>query len=205
MRPTDTSRSWAYSDIAAMPHRRPATTMARTGSRARARGRCKMCGHMVDQHEHDDDHARGPSDAPLVIVYADFTCPFCAVAHERLSELGVRRVFRHLALRAKHPRAVAVAQAAEAAALQGAFWAFHDAVYADQGRLEDPHLWALVERLGLDVDRFESDRRSDAVGQRVHRQTQEAVLAGAMTTPTFFRAGKPDQAFYNDVVRTREA
>jgi protein-disulfide isomerase len=160
---------------------------------------------MVDQFEHDDDHARGPADAPLVIVYADFTCPFCAVAHERLSGRHVRRVFRHLALKAKHPRAVPVARAAEAAALQGAFWAFHDAVYADQSRIEDPHLWALVQRLGLDLDRFEADRRSDAVAERVRRQTQEAVLAGAMTTPTFFREGRPDQGLYNDVVRQREA
>lgn len=140
-----------------------------------------------------------------MIVYADFTCPFCAVAHERLSRREVRRVFRHLALKAKHPRAVATARAAEAAALQGAFWPFHDALYADQGRLEDPHLWALADRLGLDVDRFEADRRSEAVGERVRRDTQEAVLAGAMTTPAFFRDGRPDQDLYNDLVRIREA
>ncbi|MFN8202576.1 MAG: DsbA family protein [Solirubrobacteraceae bacterium] len=158
----------------------------------------------MDERVRDDDHVRGPSDAPLVIVYADFTCPFCAVAHERLSQRRVRRVFRHLALKAKHPRAVLVAHAAEAAGRQGAFWPFHDALYADQGRLEDPHLWALVERLGLDLDRFEVDRRSEAVAARVQRDTREAVLAGAMTTPTFFRSGRPDMALYNDVVRQRE-
>ncbi|HEU4658972.1 MAG TPA: DsbA family protein [Capillimicrobium sp.] len=151
-----------------------------------------------------DDHVRGPADGELVVVYADFTCPFCAVAHERLSERpGVRRVFRHLALKTKHPRAVAVARAAEAAALQGAFWAFHDAVYADQGRVEDPHLWALAERLGLDVARFDADRRSATVAERVQRDTQEAVLAGAMRTPTFFRDGAPDTDLYNDLVRTK--
>src|SRR3954464_9012459 len=107
----------------------------------------------------DGDHVRG--DGPLVVVYADFTCPRCAVAHARLQALPVRRVFRHLALKAKHPRAIPVARAAEAAALQDAFWPFHDALYADQGRQDDPHLWALADRLGLDVDRFERDRRSD--------------------------------------------
>src|SRR4051812_16036219 len=54
----------------------------------------------------DDDHVRG--EGPLVIVYADFTCPRCAVLHARLESAPVRRVFRHLALRAKHPRAVPV-------------------------------------------------------------------------------------------------
>jgi protein-disulfide isomerase len=154
-----------------------------------------------------DDHVRG-STGDVVLVYADFTCPYCALAHARLTDLErrtpIRRVFRHLALRAKHPRAEALAAAAEAAARQDAFWAFHDAVYADQGRIDDPHLWALVERLGLDLDRFERDRRDPAVVAHVQAQTKEAVLAGAMTTPTFFREGRPDQALYNDLVRTRE-
>jgi protein-disulfide isomerase len=136
----------------------------------------------------DDDHVRGPGDAPLLVVYADFTCPRCAVAHERLRDAPVRRVFRHLALKAKHPRAVALGRAAEAAARQDAFWAFHDALYADQGRQDDPHLWALVRRLGLDLERFEADRRDDAVAERVERDTREAVRAGAMHTPTFFLA-----------------
>ena len=148
-----------------------------------------------------DDHVRGPIDAELVVVYADFTCPYCAVAHLRLSAMPVRRVFRHLALKAKHPRAVALGRAAEAAALQDAFWPFHDALYADQGRQEDPHLWALAEALGLDVERFERDRRSDVVAERVARDTRVAVLAGAMTTPTFFRHGRPDEGLYHRVVR----
>ena len=96
-----------------------------------------------------------------------------------------------MALTAKHPRAVALACAAEAAARQDAFWAFHDAVYADQGRIDDPHLWALAQRLGLDLDLFEADRRDPAVLAHVQAQTKEAVLAGAMTTPTFFRDGRP--------------
>ena len=134
----------------------------------------------------DDDHVRGPEDAPLVVMYADFTCPRCAVVHAQLLERPVRRVFRHMALKAKHPRAVALARAAEAAGRQGAFWPFHDALYADQGRQDDPHLWALVERLGLDLDRFEADRRADDVAERVERDTREAVRAGAMHTPTLF-------------------
>ena len=75
----------------------------------------------------------------------------------------MRVCFRHFPVRSSHPRAWPAACAAEAAALQGAFWAMHDALFADQGRLEDPHLWARAEPLGLDVERFDADRRSDAV------------------------------------------
>ena len=95
-------------------------------------------------------------------------------------------VFRHFALKAKHERAVALAQAAEAAARQGAFWAFHDALYADQGRLDDPHLWARCEALGLDLERFQADRRDPAIAERVRRDVRDALRAGATTTPTLF-------------------
>jgi protein-disulfide isomerase len=120
-------------------------------------------------------------------MYADFTCPRCAVAQARLRSEEARVVFRHMALRAKHPRAVALARAAEAAAAQGAFWPFHDALYADQGRIDDPHLWARVRDLGLDLDRFEEDRRGEPAAERVRRDTRDALRAGATTTPTILR------------------
>lgn len=120
-------------------------------------------------------------------MLADFTCPRCAVAAFRLRDEGARVTFRHLALKAKHPRAVALAAAAEAAGLQDAFWPFHDLLFADQGRQDDPHLWARCETLGLDVQRFEADRRSEPVLAVVAAQTKQAVRDGAMTTPTLLR------------------
>ena len=136
----------------------------------------------------DDDHVRGEGE--LAYFYGDFACPFCAVAHERISASPpTRRVFRHFALKAKHPRAVPLALAAEAAALQGAFWEFHDSLYADQGRLDDPHLWERAEQLGLDVARFDADRRSPAVAERVARDVREAMRAGIVTTPTVVVGG----------------
>lgn len=136
----------------------------------------------------EDDHVRGEGE--LVVVYGDFACPHCAVAHARLSERhGVRRVFRHFALRSRHPRALALAHAAEAAALQGAFWPFHDSLYADQGRLDDPHLWQRARALGLDLERFDADRRSDVVAARVARDVREGMRAGVVATPTVFIGG----------------
>jgi protein-disulfide isomerase len=140
---------------------------------------------------HDEDHVRGDSSAPLVLFYADFTCPRCALAHERLTQAGVHIAFRHMALRAKHERAVSVACAAEAAAAQGAFWAFADALYADQGRQDDPHLWERARDLGLDVGRFDEDRRDPATAARVQRDTRAALAAGATTTPTLFVGDDP--------------
>ena len=132
-----------------------------------------------------DDHVRGEGE--LVVMYADFSCPKCAVEAIRLRAEPVRLAFRHFALKARHPRAVALAHAAEAAALQGAFWPFHDALFEDQGRLDDPHLWARCERLGLDVGRFDADRRSAEVAERVRRDVREGMRAGVTTTPSLLR------------------
>jgi protein-disulfide isomerase len=147
----------------------------------------------------DDDHVRGAPDAPLVIEYADFECHFCAVAHVRLAPLPIRRVFRHFPVRSKHPRAWACACATEAAARQGRFWELHDSLYADQGRLEDPHLWQRARELGLDLDQFQADRHSQEVATRVRRDFESGIRAGVATTPTLFidnepHAGIPDQA-----------
>ena len=141
------------------------------------------------------DHVRGVG--ALVVEYGDYECPYCARTDLLLAELPVRRVFRHFPVVSKHPRARVLAAAAEAAALQDAFWAFHDSLYADQGRLDDPHLWRRVRELGLDLDRFEADRRGEGVAERVERDFRSAIRAGVVTTPTLFvdgvaHAGVPD-------------
>jgi protein-disulfide isomerase len=133
-----------------------------------------------------EDHARGLKDTLVVIEYADYECPFCAALHERLRGLEHRLVFRHFPVRSSHPRAWAAATAAEAAASQGRFWAMHDALFGDQARLEDPHLWRRAEQLGLDLERFEADRRGEAATARVQRDFRSGVRAGVVTTPTVF-------------------
>jgi len=162
----------------------------------------------------DDDHVRGDTRGELVILYADFTCPRCALAHERLTAAGAHVAFRHMALRTKDKRAVPAATAAEAAAAQGAFWAFADALYADQGRLDDPHLWDRARALGLDLARFDADRRGPLAVERVQRDTRAALAAGATTTPMLFAAaevvaGVPDKGLparlgYDEPVRIQK-
>jgi protein-disulfide isomerase len=125
-----------------------------------------------------------------VIEYADLECPYCAKAHALLSELPVRRVFRHFPVVSKHPRARVLAQASEAASLQGRFWEMHDAIFEDQGRLDPPHLWERARRLSLDLDRFEEDRRSEEVAERVERDFRSGIRAGVTTTPTLFVEGR---------------
>jgi protein-disulfide isomerase len=136
-----------------------------------------------------------------VVVYGDYECPFCAALDLRLREAPLRVAFRHFPVTASHPRALPAACAAEAAAGQGAFWAMHDALFGDQGRLEDPHLWARAEALGLDLERFDADRRAPEVAAAVREQFRAGIRAGVATTPTVFvdgqaHGGRPDDALW---------
>jgi protein-disulfide isomerase len=130
-------------------------------------------------------------DGPVVVLeYGDYECPYCARTDLLLNGLEITRVFRHVPVVSKHPRARMLAHAAEAAGLQGAFWEMHDSLFGDQGRLDDPHLWARVEALDLDLDRFEADRRSESVAERVERDFRAGVRAGVVSTPTLFLDGE---------------
>ena len=107
----------------------------------------------------------------------------------------MKLVFRHFPVVSKHPRARVLAHAAEAAALQGKFWEMHDSLFGDQGHLDVPHLWKRAEELGLDIDRFEADRRGDAVAERVERDFRSGIRAGVVSTPTLFVGEKALSGF----------
>ncbi len=127
----------------------------------------------------------------MVIEYADLECPYCAQAHLILKRLRVTRVFRHFPVVSKHPRAKVLAAAAEAAARQGRFWEMHDSLLEDQGHLDDPHLWRRAEQLGLDLERFERDRRGAEAAERIEADFRSGIRAGVATTPTQFLDGEP--------------
>ncbi len=134
-----------------------------------------------------DDHLIGAG--PEAIVYFDFGCAHCAAAWAQLRALRLRLCFRHFPMASKHPRAPALHAAAEAAAAQGAFWEMADSLFAERGRVDDPHLWERVEAFGLDLDRFERDRRSEAIAERVQRDFRSGIRAGITGTPAGFAGG----------------
>lgn len=134
-----------------------------------------------------DDHVAGEGEEGL-IAYADLGCPRCAGVWQGLRERPGRLVFRHFPVASKHPRSPALHAAAEAAGLQGYFFTMVDSLYADRGRVDDPHLWERVERFGLDLERFEADRRAEATEARIKRDFQSGIRAGVAGTPAVFDA-----------------
>jgi hypothetical protein len=102
----------------------------------------------------------------------------------------VRIVYRHLAM-GFHKKAALAAEAAVAAAEQGKFWAFHDAVWAGYGHLERADLEQFALIAGLDMPKFRAaldDRRHHDV---VIAESAAALALGVDGTPTTFINGKP--------------
>lgn len=131
-----------------------------------------------------EDHVRGEGEP--IVVYADLGCPHCAAAWLEISSRPAAIAFRHFPIASKHPRSPALHAAAEAAGMQGTFFAMVDSLYADRAHVDDPHLWERVERLGLELGRFDEDRRSAAVAARVRRDFESGIRAGVTGTPAVF-------------------
>ncbi|MFJ5305228.1 Na+/H+ antiporter NhaA [Streptomyces sp. NPDC088350] len=138
------------------------------------------------------DHIHGPADAAVTVVeYGDFECPWTQMvaptARKLLAENpDIRYVWRHLPLHDVHPYAQLAAEAAEAAAAQGAFWQMHDLLLTHQDDLRFDDLITYATTLGLDVERFRDDLVRHPYTARVHRDIDSADRSGVAGTPTFF-------------------
>jgi Na+:H+ antiporter, NhaA family len=142
------------------------------------------------------DHLRGDLERPLqLLMFGDFQCPFCLGAQSVLrrvrERLGDRLVFgfRHLPIPEKHPLAMLAAEASEAAAAQGRFWDYYEALYKAQPRLAEGTMLEVAGGIGLDTERFAAELQSGSYRERIERDLRSAEASGATGTPTFFVNG----------------
>ncbi|WP_159624194.1 DsbA family protein [Actinomyces sp. zg296] len=144
----------------------------------------------------NDARAKGNANAPVVLtVFSDFACPYCTkFAQEtgpKLQDLidnGTLRIeWRDLAQIT--PSSPLAAQAGIAAANQGRFWEFHDAVYAaadptDHPKYTPDSLTAFARSAGVpDIERFKADMTADATVQSVSQAKAHAYQIGVKGTP----------------------
>ena len=142
-----------------------------------------------------DEPQMGTSDALVtVIIFSDFQCPYCAKAAPPLKgayealEPDVRLIFKHYPLPG-HQKALPAAKAAWAAHQQGKFWEMHDWLFDHKSSLDG--VADAARKLGLDVDRFERDRVSDAAAAAIDSDHLSGGKAGATGTPYFMVNGRP--------------
>jgi protein-disulfide isomerase len=150
------------------------------------------------------DHVRGPEDARVVLEYGDYECPFSRAAFRAIEQVEkrvpVRFAFRHFPLTDIHPHALAASAAAEAAHVQGRFWEMHELLFHRQKALGDEDLQRYAAELGLDVARFNQDRRGPDVLRRIRRDIESGAASGDVQgTPTLFFDGVVYRGGYDAV------
>jgi protein-disulfide isomerase len=130
------------------------------------------------------DHVRGSPADRVIVEYGDYECPYSREAYREIEKIerrrngGVRFAFRHFPLTEIHPHALAASAAAEAAAVQDKYWDMHELPFHRQKALEEDDLLRYAAELGLDVARFDSDRTSAEVLERVRRDVESGIASG---------------------------
>lgn len=171
-------------------------TAGKTRSQAEAAFRTRFAADSVKNIDPGDSPFKGAADAPVTIVeWADFECPFCAMAYPLLDSLieryptQTRLVFKNYPL-AMHEHGEPAARAVVAAAKQGKFWEMHHSLFQNQKTLDEAGLTKIAKELGLDLKRFDEDRRSEAVADAVARDRKAGEALGLQGTPSIFINGR---------------
>ena len=141
-----------------------------------------------------------PTASVTVEEFADFQCGSCAATHPVLKEVQstygskIKFVFRHFPLQI-HDKAYDAAVAAEAAGMQGKFWALQDQLFSNQqswtGNPNFKQMWAeYASKVGLDVPRWENDMIGIAAKTRVDQDLARGRALGVGSTPTVYVNGQ---------------
>jgi protein-disulfide isomerase len=101
----------------------------------------------------------------------------------------VKLVFKNFPLR-NHKFAMPAATAALAAGKQGKFWEFHDLLFKDYNRLNEQKVKEIAQKLKLDMQQFEKDRKDPQITGLIRRDILEGNQAGVRGTPTIFVNGR---------------
>lgn len=142
-----------------------------------------------------EDHVLSAGTPKLAVIeYVDFECPVCGrffwetypvIRRDYIDTGKVRWVVRQFPLRSIHPQAQLAAQASECAAQQGAFFAYHDALFEHQNALAGDDLKTYAAQIGLDAGAFDACLDTGATLPAVQQDVDGANRIPVTGTPTF--------------------
>ena len=143
-----------------------------------------------------------PTATVTVEEFADFQCGSCAATHPVMKEIQstygskIKFVFRQFPL-SIHDKAYDAAVAAEAAGIQGKFWAMQDQLFQNQQAWASPsadyrQMWTgYAEKIGLDVQQWQSDIAGISAKSRVDQDMQRGKALNVSSTPSIYINGEP--------------
>jgi protein-disulfide isomerase len=159
----------------------------------------------------------GPTSAPVTITeFSDFQCPVCSRLYRELASVRTRRgdevsiVYRNYPIEDLHPFARPAAIAAQCAANQGRFPAYHDFLFEHQDSLPVIKWTKLARRLGIaDTVSFAKCLVAPETIMKLKRDSIDAAALGIPGTPLvlvneWVYRGAPSLAALDSVV-AREA
>lgn len=144
-------------------------------------------------------HISGSPTAQVTIEeFADFQCGSCAAAHPVMNEIKsiygskIRFIFRNFPLAIPaHDKADEAALAVEAAGMQSKFWDMQNIMFVNQKGWSTSksyeEMWkGYAVSIGLDVEKWERDRRGFAARARVNADVDRGKALGITSTPSLF-------------------
>jgi protein-disulfide isomerase len=139
----------------------------------------------------------GDPDALITMVeFSDYQCPYCSRANVVVEQLReqygskLRVVMKNLPLDRLHPNARPAALAALAAGEQGKYWEMHAKLFQNQGSLDDASLQGFARQIGLDMLKWDADRKDARLTKKIQDDSKLAASLGISGTPGFFINGR---------------
>lgn len=130
-----------------------------------------------------------PDGDVAVVEFFDYRCPYCKIMAtnkfiETLEQDGnVRIVMKEWPILG--PESEFAARAALAAHRQGKYRELHMALFEFKGKVTNPDVLAIAEKLGLDMNRLKADMDSPEVTKELRDNRDLAKAIGVNGTPAF--------------------
>lgn len=132
--------------------------------------------------------AGNPSGDVTVVEFFDYNCPYCRKAAPIIAEAGaadknLRLVFKEWPILG--PGSKFAARAALASQAQGKYEAFHQAMMAHSGAINETSTLEVARAVGLDVERLKREMADAAFAAELDRNFTLAGILRINGTPSF--------------------
>jgi protein-disulfide isomerase len=137
--------------------------------------------------------AGNPIGDVTLVEFFDYHCPYCKAVAEPLDQLlredkGVRLVLKEFPILG--PDSKLASQAALAAAAQGKYWEFHQALLDHRGVFDMDTITAIATKVGLDAKKLVADMDGAKTQPLIDSNRKLADSLDVSATPTFIIDGQ---------------
>jgi protein-disulfide isomerase len=129
-----------------------------------------------------------PHGKVSLVEFFDYRCPYCKQTQPSLEKLAIedpelRLVYKEFPILG--PASVMAARAALAASHQGKYDAFHRAMMAARGNIDDDAVSRVAKSVGLDIDRLKRDMAAPEIAAAIEANKKLAEALDIDGTPAF--------------------